>query len=1358
MSYNGYNDYSPYFNQQRALDARNQYAHQTPATQASYNRQSNAAPNTNLNGQQQSQPLGQATTYSSSAYGEPSRYSGVESSGSAAYQNPRTDYSYTGARSPENTTALGSLAYASSLRQDRSGAHQERDSLQRVADFNRATSDYTGNQHPGSRGLSYSNYSPASTSRADNQYQSYGTPRYAQATSQSTPYGAQLSSVGEQRSIYKPPSRPSSGQNVHAPRSQLNAASNQTPRTTSASAYQSPATQRSQSQTPPTQQHSQQLSHQSWAGRNGIDQSGSHDPQASHSQPSQAQHNTSASTSFNVDRSQTSNGRTHTPNPSNGHQGVGRADADQSLRLPSINGSTDTQSQREDEQSNSIQQHPATIDPNKVFNQYEYQRRQAAVAAEAKAAREKAALEAEEHRKKAEHTAASTTPHNNDESARKEQMEAEMKLMLEKMRDYKSKDPTLFSQIWEQVKKAQPPSSTRDALPASKEVSVASPRLNGVVQLPSPSTTNPAQPDPNSQLIQKSASPAVEEIDRGRFPAARRRGKLYRARPSQEQPDPAVVDSPASGPPEGYVRAGNVDVNQPVQRVWVSGKGNVSCPSNGPNPNGVQADKVSTDPALSQENSASQSAAAPQSTPRPTGQTHWPEEDKWALAIAARDTLLSNPVNKGKEILSSDIRNLLDQGPSYEELCSILERKGFVVERTPFAQQLLSAVPRLKQQRPEQTAQSSTTTPAVSKPIPASSSGAGHERGRGRGRGSHVPVAHMYDKSKSTPTQSKEVNWNGQPIVAPTPKTHSSASKRGPDTSPYPFQATSQPKHTKQQNAKKRSFGEIVDLTADGDSDEELERQRAEKMRKIQSVSLAQAANVEQGDTSVMNTDSQMKSDTTRDSRLLVSSDAQPLAAQSDEDVIDVSRFKNVMSPQRERLRKAHVVKSMNRDNALRRSKYNSRTIARDILVAAGKHPVMPALNYHLDGLRANFRNVDNSSDLSTFDWALVDPGGPPPTKRSEDVEMQDKNDEAVALSTSIGRPGPRIAIPTGGGGEENTVAVVNTRVKPFKGTFSKRRPISRSSDFMQSRPSFAASESPGQPQPSGRHVSRESGDVSRVGAGGSSFSIDMSSRFGSGSTPSTPRNSRPGASQSVVRSSEESSEHRRRGRPPGSKNKGPRNSLANRRQTSPSTSDRMSIPSRPHPNMATFGSPNSGPARTNTTPATTTNARRLPTTPARPSGLRHEVTISPAAGFAVVIPSPSVAGQASRRGSSILPSSPIPKGQIRKTNSPAPIPKRQVYNCRWKDCQAELHNLETLRKHVRKHMNDFDEDSDYQCLWAGCGNSKIGTLNPDTERELLHFKSAASWERHMDGRHLDHYAWELGDGPSSHPSGRSAL
>lgn len=35
----------------------------------------------------------------------------------------------------------------------------------------------------------------------------------------------------------------------------------------------------------------------------------------------------------------------------------------------------------------------------------------------------------------------------------RDQIEEEMKTMIERMREYKAKNPTLFSQIWEQVKK-----------------------------------------------------------------------------------------------------------------------------------------------------------------------------------------------------------------------------------------------------------------------------------------------------------------------------------------------------------------------------------------------------------------------------------------------------------------------------------------------------------------------------------------------------------------------------------------------------------------------------------------------------------------------------------------------------------------------------------------------------------------------------------------------------------------------------------------------------------------------------------------------------------------------------------------
>jgi len=134
---------------------------------------------------------------------------------------------------------------------------------------------------------------------------------------------------------------------------------------------------------------------------------------------------------------------------------------------------------------------PITVDPSRVFNPYhqDYQRRKAL--ADAEEARKDSRSSLSVHDRTSEQSQASTradpqvgslvsnpdggtvtgrpdTGRGNGaapgktavkdsnsglESSEKEQMEAEMKLMLEKMREYKAKDPSLFSQIWDQVKK-----------------------------------------------------------------------------------------------------------------------------------------------------------------------------------------------------------------------------------------------------------------------------------------------------------------------------------------------------------------------------------------------------------------------------------------------------------------------------------------------------------------------------------------------------------------------------------------------------------------------------------------------------------------------------------------------------------------------------------------------------------------------------------------------------------------------------------------------------------------------------------------------------------------------------------------
>ncbi len=200
-------------------------------------------------------------------------------------------------------------------------------------------------------------------------------------------------------------------------------------------------------------------------------------------------------------------------------------------------------------------------------------------------------------------------------------------------------------------------------------------------------------------------------------------------------------------------------------------------------------------------------------------------------------------------------------------------------------------------------------------------------------------------------------------------------------------------------------------------------------------------------------------------------------------------------------------------------------------------------------------------------------------------------------------------------------------------------------------------------------------------------------------STPRTPQPASPGA---VLATTEPSSSGiRRRGRPPGAKNKHPRN---------------------------TSGTPQSS----NIAPRS-----RMDTTPARPSGLRN--TVASADGIAVVVPSPSP---------SIADNKPRGRGRPRKSpkSSQQSSPIHRVYNCQWKGCPAELHNLETLKRHAIKHGDKFS--GPFPCLWKGCGKASRDD-EEDEGTQPLEYATKDIWARHIDRRHLADYAWKLGDGPS---------
>lgn len=229
-----------------------------------------------------------------------------------------------------------------------------------------------------------------------------------------------------------------------------------------------------------------------------------------------------------------------------------------------------------------------------------------------------------------------------------------------------------------------------------------------------------------------------------------------------------------------------------------------------------------------------------------------------------------------------------------------------------------------------------------------------------------------------------------------------------------------------------------------------------------------------------------------------------------------------------------------------------------------------------------------------------------------------------------------------------------------------------------------------------------------------------------SSSTPS--RGAQPSGPSSDKDDTDDDKGKKRRGRPPGSKNRTPQSS----------------------------GSRAQGQFTVATRPKSSAN-----TTPAR-SALRNASTPLGDQAFAVIIDpnsrntSPGRSDSRPKRKSESRDPSRRTRG--RPSAASKAEPSYKVYECRWKDCKAELHNLDTLRKHVRKVHRAKAAFGGIPCLWTGCGkvsfvqDRKTGRHN--RVHQNLDFGAEELWDQHMDKKHLEPFAWDLGDGPSAGPSG----
>lgn len=590
---------------------------------------------------------------------------------------------------------------------------------------------------------------------------------------------------------------------------------------------------------------------------------------------------------------------------------------------------------------------------------------------------------------------------------------------------------------------------------------------------------------------------------------------------------------------------------------------------------------------------------------------------------------------------------------------------------------------------------------------------------------------------------------------------------------------------TKEQMARKRTFSEIVDLTQDLD-DEEAERQKRVRLAQIHGGGGSSWVNDAQIDT--LNLGNGLLHSSMF--KAMQSPIDNPTPASSGKQ--DLSQFRHVSAgliADREVLRSANLVKELNKNDARKNSTYNIKTLARDILISKGIHPTEKPLNWHLNGLRNNFRSVTANSDLSTFRWDLVDPGGPKIHRATEsETKAQDADDEAgkrtkthtsVPTHTSIpihtstpthtspptrgrprGRP-PRYSLDRGVFRDSNAGPSNAKSLDKFRDEVSGLVRNSRGGRGSRSRGTTHL-------QPSTTHQSLQStknaidivgsfpispmsselldGDMvtstklassSKKPSTGEGTKISSPSGFDASAdslkalttgTPSTYSLSvriPPSPLQQVVKTAAP------RGRPPGSVN---RSSISET-----TTPDRSAPKARGRPRGSTRGTPSRGRASNR-------------------GGQTSYRTKVPPDGIGVLLPSrsPSTSSRLSHIEST-------PDAEKRRKGRPsrqATVPRFQVFRCQWEGCHAELHNLATLRKHVFKlHGKETDTEGEAKfevvntkvpCLWFGC--EQEGVFSSTTG--VLKFADRDSWKMHVEKRHLETVAWELGDGPSTTPSG----
>ncbi|KAK6431387.1 hypothetical protein LTR95_012451 [Oleoguttula sp. CCFEE 5521] len=712
---------------------------------------------------------------------------------------------------------------------------------------------------------------------------------------------------------------------------------------------------------------------------------------------------------------------------------------------------------------------------------------------------------------------------------------------------------------------------------------------------------------------------------------------------------------------------------------------------------------------------------------KPATSSLWPPGKKDVLAELAAKWLTGK--NPDKPMSKADLLARLDQNPNYVELCESLESVGLKFERAGFAKQLLQAVPGGSSMKSTSSVNGGSETNGATSITPASN--ISKKRGRPtreemqwrRDVGLAPPAASSSSDPITKPngdtTVSYEVpsfslsdaarevnNMHRQPrsarqnplqapartapspsVSSPAPAVQSAfinifalAASNTPvytfDDEPAPPPAEPQPKMEvkptppprppadKEEAARKRDFSTMVDLTQADLDDDDAPPPKMQQTAPGVGVTSQQPkfgdASFQAGNTQTPQRPAappvqifRLGPPAPNGSSKVLSTPmaAQPMAQPTPAPPATPKRTGPTQeSLQSERIRGKMIVEPIMRDRVARKSQYDSRTIARDVLLATGRHPDMRPLNAHMNNMQrllgergGMIDSGGNRSDLATIRWDVIDPE-PAKKSRSDAVEKFIRDEDAADADD-----------------EDDTPR-------------------------------------------NDRHTNKHSEDAPLV------------SVKEPGYVPKSKKKGRPFKNSTLSSVRADTS---------GGSTPQPTSTT---RQ--PNTSGPRNIST---PNHAAASSPamsGSG------APVGYAAFRQLDEdgnpikTKGRPKGWRKSVHSREAQGLP-----PAAAGSKPLSGSG--------RTSYRPPTQPLQEPEYQVYACKWVGCKAELHSLDTLRKHIVKWHGRPGEDDEYACLWTKCRVSK-GLSRPAT------FPDITPWVKHVEKEHLEPIAWRLGDGPKS--------